>query len=44
VGDSDVASKVSHMPIPGSRQVTEYSPEEIVITVEDVHNAIMNGL
>ena len=43
-GNSDVSSKTNNMPLPGSKLVSQYDPEDITISVEDIHNAIMNGL
>lgn len=43
-GQSDTTSKTNSMPLPGSKLVSQYEPEDITISVEDIHNAIMNGL
>jgi len=44
----DAASKVSISPIkmmsPGQNRMPAFSPEEIFVTVEDVQNAIVNGM
>jgi len=44
----DAASKVSISPIkmmsPGQSRMPAFSPEEIYVTVEDVQNAIVNGI
>lgn len=42
-GADNVSSKSSLMPLPGSKLVSQYPSDDIVITVEDVHNAIVNG-
>ena len=44
----DSASKASVSPIklmsPGSSRMPAFNPEEIFVTVEDVQNAIVNGM
>ena len=48
VNFDDAATKVSVSPIkmmsPNSSRMPAFSPEEIFITVEDVQNAIVNGM
>eukprot|EP00980_Cylindrotheca_fusiformis_P003848 scaffold858_cov123-Cylindrotheca_fusiformis.AAC.24 len=48
VNFDDAASKVSISPIkmmsPGSSRMPTFQPEEIFVTVEDVQNAIVNGI
>ena len=45
---NDDASKVSISPIkmlsPGTPKMPAFTPEEIFVTVEDVQNAIVNGM
>lgn len=43
-GGSEMSSKTSSMPLPGSKLISQYSPDDIIVTVEDVHSGIMNGM
>jgi len=36
--------KSSMLPLPGSKLISTYPPDGLIVTVEDVHNAIVNGL
>jgi hypothetical protein len=45
---NDDASKVSMSPMklmsPGGNRMPAFTPEEVFVTVEDVQNAIVNGM
>lgn len=38
------STKGRELPLPGSKAVSRRPSDDVVVTVEDVHNAIMNGL